>query len=183
MDNLPTVQPLRTIGKIWAGANGIDTYTGTGVLVGRNLLLTTSHTVPWNKDGWCIRFVPFWSPPLLDPNTEPYGSSFVSDARGWTASGTAASDMAICKLYTPLGAQDPTWTACLSFGADSSYTNSTDTVIAGYDPIETPDALTGQAVSITAVQDSNQLKLMLTVENPVSGWEGGVMYTGWNGGT
>ncbi len=41
-----------TGGKIWAGANGIDTYTGTGVLVGRNLLPTASHTVLWNKDGW-----------------------------------------------------------------------------------------------------------------------------------
>jgi hypothetical protein len=126
---------------------------------------------------------PLLVPSPLGPNTEPYGSYFVSDARGWTASGTAASNKAICKLYTPLGAQDPTWTACLSFCADSSYTNSTDTVIAGYDPIDTPDVLMGQAVSITAVQNSNQFKLMLTVENPVSGWEGGVMYTGWNGGT
>jgi hypothetical protein len=50
LDNLPTVQPLCTIGKTWAGANGIDIYAGTGVLVGRNLLLTASHTVPWNKD-------------------------------------------------------------------------------------------------------------------------------------
>jgi hypothetical protein len=46
LDNLPTVELLRTIGKIWAGADGVDTYTGTGVLVGRNLFLTASHTVP-----------------------------------------------------------------------------------------------------------------------------------------
>ena len=31
----------------------------------------------------------------------------------------------------------------------------------------------GQAISITAVQDSNQFKLMLKVENPVVGWKGG----------
>jgi hypothetical protein len=41
----------------------------------------------------------------------------------------------------------------------------------------------GQAVSITAVQDSNQFKLMLKVENPVISWKGGVMYTRWNGET
>jgi hypothetical protein len=90
-----------------------------------------------------MRLVPSWSPPLLGPNTEPYGSSFVSDACGWTASGTAANDMAI---YTPLGAQRPTWTACLSFGAASRYANNIDTVIAGDDPIDTPNALMGHGL-------------------------------------
>src|ERR1700729_3652877 len=46
-------------------------------------------------------FVPSLVPPILGPNTEPYGSSFASDVRGWTASGTGGSDMAIC------GAQEP----------------------------------------------------------------------------
>jgi hypothetical protein len=41
--------------------------------------------------------------------------------------------------------KNPTWTACLSFGADSSYTNNTDRVITDYDPIDMLDALVGQS--------------------------------------
>lgn len=129
-----------------------------------------------------MRFVPSWSPPDLGVIQEPYGASYVSDARGWAASGTAASDMAICKLYTPLGAQDPSWTGCLSFSGDSGYINGNDSVVAGYDPVTTPDVLIGVVATVTGVQDANQFKLLESVEFPVRGWEGGVIYTWWNGG-
>ena len=89
--------------------------------------------------------------------------------------------MAICKLYTSLGNQDPTWTPCLSFGDDGSYIDGNESVIAGYDPVETPDALTAVVVRVAGVQDSNQFKLLESIENPVRGWEGGVIYTWWNG--
>jgi len=183
VERLPTVIPLPTIGKIWAGAKDVPTYTGTGVLVGRDLLLTASHIVPWNKDGWWMRFAPSYSPPVLSSTSEPFGDSFVSDARGWGASGTAAWDMAICKLYTPLGNQNPTWTACLSFSDDGSYIHGNDSVIAGYDPVTTPDALNAvvSPASVMGVQDFSQFKLLESYEDPPSGWEGGVIYTWWNG--
>lgn len=183
MERLPTVIPLPTIGKIWAGANDVPTSMGTGVLVGRDLLLTASHTVPWNKEGWWMRFAPSYSPPLLTTNTEPFGASFVSDARGWGSSGTTAWDMAICKLYTPLGNQDPTWTPCLSFSDDNSYIHGNESVLAGYDPVTTPDALYAIDGTVLGVQDESQFKLLESYESPVTGWEGGVMYTSWNGGT
>jgi hypothetical protein len=69
-----------TIGKIFAGANlnfASPLWTGTGVLVGPDLLLTASHTVPWGQPGWWMRFVPAY-----EFGNEPYGSSYVSDARG-----------------------------------------------------------------------------------------------------
>jgi len=127
-------------------------------------------------------FVPSLVPPILGPNTGPYGSSFASDARGWTASGTGGSDMAICKLYMLSARKNPPGRRACPSAPNSSYTNNTDTVITDYDPIDMLDALVGQAIGITAVQDSNQFKLMLKVENPVIDWKGGVMYTGWNGG-
>jgi hypothetical protein len=131
-----------------------------------------------------MRFAPSYSPPILTSNSEPFGASFVSDARGWGASGTAAWDMAICKLYTPLGNQNPTWTACLSFSDDGSYIHGNDSVIAGYDPVTTPDTLYAvvSPASVMGVQDFSQFKLLESYENPPSGWEGGVIYSWWNGG-
>jgi hypothetical protein len=45
-----------------------------------------------------MRFVPGYS-----EGAEPFGSSYVSDIRGYHTSGTEADDFVVCKLFTPLG--------------------------------------------------------------------------------
>lgn len=116
--------PWCTIGQVLVGYNlSTELWSGTGVLVGRNLMLTASHVAPWNRGPgqWWMRFVP--GRRITD---EPHGSSFVesfygtySDANDFEASG---KDYVICKLYTPLGAALG-WMGSRSFGSEDDYTN------------------------------------------------------------
>jgi hypothetical protein len=118
------VYPWCTIGQVLVGHNlGTQLWSGSGVLVGRNLLLTASHIAPWNRGPgqWWMRFVP--GRRITD---EPHGSSFVesffgtySDPNDFEASG---KDYVICKLYTPLGAALG-WMGSRSFGSESDYYN------------------------------------------------------------
>jgi len=102
--------PWRTIGNVFVG-NGTNfanpTNGGSGVLVGRNLMLTASHVAPWGRGPgqWWMRFVPGFRAGGPDP--EPHSSSFVEcfygtfvDVKKPEAGG---QDYVICKLYRPLG--------------------------------------------------------------------------------
>ena len=65
-------------------------------------VLTAGHVVPWASRNWAMLFVPaYWD------GVSVYGSgasSWVSDCRGWnTNQHVAAHDMAVLRLYTPLG--------------------------------------------------------------------------------
>lgn len=81
-----------------------DGYTGSGVLVGRNIVATAGHMVPWNSDnnGW-IKFVPddFLGLGSL------YGQnvfSYAVEASGYnTNQHVTGYDWAILKLAQPLG--------------------------------------------------------------------------------
>jgi len=116
--------PWCTIGQVLVGYNlGTELWSGSGVLVGRNLLLTASHVAPWNRGPgqWWMRFVP--GRRITD---EPHGSSYVesfygtfSDINDFEASG---KDYVICKLYTPLG-NALGWMGSRSFGSESDYYN------------------------------------------------------------
>jgi len=116
------VYPWCTMGQVLVGYNlGTELWSGSGVLVGRNLLLTASHIAPWNRGPgqWWMRFVPG-----RRINDEPHGSSYVesfygtySDVNDFEASGT---DYVICKLYTPLG-NALGWMGSRSFGSESDY--------------------------------------------------------------
>lgn len=94
--------PWRAIGKVFVGQNNnfnSPIWTGSGCLVGPNLLLTASHVIPWNRPGGWVRFVPAY----YDSN-EPYGSSYAEQCRGVVFSGKVGQyDYAICSLATPLG--------------------------------------------------------------------------------
>ena len=92
--------PWCTVGKVFVGA-GTDLSTptgfGSGVMVGRNLMLTASHVAPWGARPWWMRFVPAFKDGL-----EPFGSSYVSEYFGITSSDDD-SDYVICRLYDPIG--------------------------------------------------------------------------------
>jgi hypothetical protein len=97
--------PWHCVGKV---LGGFDTdfdhpiVAGTGVLVGRNVILTASHVAVWNREPgkWWMRFFPGW----YDGPSPKLGSSFVEQFRGpGPQSHPNSNDFVVCKLYTPLG--------------------------------------------------------------------------------
>ncbi|HJQ56442.1 MAG TPA: hypothetical protein VJ890_06025 [Vineibacter sp.] len=119
--------PWCTIGCVFVG-DGTDfanpIASGSGVLVGHNLMLTASHVAPWGRGPgqWWMRFVPGYRYGDRDP--EPHSSSYVerfygtfSDIDDFEASG---QDYVICKLYRPLG-NALGWMGTRSFGYEDDY--------------------------------------------------------------
>ena len=97
--------PWTCIGKV---QSGFDTdfdnviTTGTGVLVGRNVLLTASHVAVWNRGPgkWWMRFFPGYD---IAPKLS-LGMSYVEQFRGpGPQSNPNSNDFVVCKLYDPLG--------------------------------------------------------------------------------
>ena len=171
------VWPHCAIGKIWVGANHnyqCPLWTGTGVLVGKDLMLTASHTIPWNRDGWWMRFVPAYS-----EGSEPFGSSYIMDVRGYEATGTSADDFAICKLYTPLG-DTCGWMGTEGWTIDSHYTSASWNR-AGYSHLFKNGEVQfwEDEQKIKKIKDDGCFKLLETKGDPW-GWSGGVLW-GWSG--
>jgi V8-like Glu-specific endopeptidase len=90
--------PWRCVGKIF-NSNG---KAGTGVLVGKNIVVTAGHLVPWGSSSWWMKFVPSYFDGKSLLGNEVY--SFVSDAKGYDPSGDVCGyDWAILRLYNDLG--------------------------------------------------------------------------------
>ena len=129
---LPQNYPWRCIGRIftwtnWAGGGGWN-WWGSGVLVGPRHVLTAGHVCPWGAGSWAMKFVPnYWNgAPLLGAGA----LSFVSDYRGWNTNDTvAANDMAVLRLYDPLGSSLG-WMGTKTF--DSSWNGGNYWTLAGY---------------------------------------------------
>ncbi len=120
-----TFFPWRTFGKVFVGTDPNfrnEDGSGSGVLVGPNLMMTASHMVPWDISSgfWWMRFAPGFR------EGEPNGSSFVTKVRGirvdtddFEASGY---DYVICRLAQPMGSLLG-WMGTQSFASESSYKN------------------------------------------------------------
>jgi V8-like Glu-specific endopeptidase len=79
-----------------------SSWSGTGALVGKNVVLTASHVVPWGASTWTMKFMPGF---YYNQNQTPLGSgvySYTEKARGYPDH-EQGDDMAVLKLYTPLG--------------------------------------------------------------------------------
>jgi V8-like Glu-specific endopeptidase len=81
--------PFCTVGKVDFSTG----RSGSGALVGRNILVTCSHGIPWDTDGWWVKF----TPALFDGN-EPFGNSYVSDVRGYRTDPTITSSKVIPRI-------------------------------------------------------------------------------------
>ncbi|KAI5461831.1 trypsin-like cysteine/serine peptidase domain-containing protein [Mariannaea sp. PMI_226] len=174
-----TAAPWRTIGKVFVGKDlnfNAPIWTGSGVLVGRNLLLTAGHVAPWGLNGWWMRFVP-----AFKNGAEPFGSSYVEAYRGYHQEGEVnGKDYVICKLYTPLG-NTVGWMGSQSFGSDSSYYSGA-WISVGYpsEPGTNPGAnymIVEQPVKIVDVDDEgNDGKELESNLYSLGGWSGGPLW-------
>ncbi|MBB5924637.1 trypsin-like serine peptidase [Streptomyces echinatus] len=99
-----TSWPWGCVGKIFTSAG----WEGSGALVGRRVLLTAGHVVPWADvaaGNWWMRFVPacYNGKSLHGAGVQ----SYVSDVSGFNpdleGGASAGWDRAVCRLYEPLG--------------------------------------------------------------------------------
>jgi V8-like Glu-specific endopeptidase len=98
----PSGYPWRCAGKVyaWTNPSGGPAWSGAGVLVGSNVVLTASHVVPWGSDPWMMRFIPgYWDGSSVSGVSV---ASYVQSVRGYRDH-DQGDDMAVLKLYTPLG--------------------------------------------------------------------------------
>ncbi len=72
--------PWCCVGRIITRSS-LGSWVGSGVLVGPNLVLTAGHVAPWGGSNWSMEFVPALREG--DPNPRPFGSSFISQYRGF----------------------------------------------------------------------------------------------------
>jgi V8-like Glu-specific endopeptidase len=100
----PSAYPWRIVGRIfvWTNASAPNwAWWGTASLVGRNVIMTASHVVPWGSgSNWKALFVPGYY-----DGQSVYGASaasWVTSARGYRNHGQG-DDMAVMRLAQPLG--------------------------------------------------------------------------------
>jgi hypothetical protein len=130
VEQLSKEWPWCTIGALWFGWGGQHPYSsgGTGVMVGRDLVLTASHCVPWNAPApWWMAFAPAYREPAKGKNgVDPrFGLSRIVAARGAIVGmDVNGFDCAICRLALPLGDRCG-WMGSRSFGDEDDYYDRT----------------------------------------------------------
>jgi hypothetical protein len=105
----PSGYPLQCIGKIFAWNDPYSfnwSWTASGVLVGRNIVLTASHAVPWGANPAMMQFVPAYynGTSTLGPDV----ASFVDATSAYYQEpdpnvDRPAWDYAVLRLIDPLG--------------------------------------------------------------------------------
>lgn len=118
---IPSWWPWCTVGRVFVGTTpdfSAWKWSGSGVLVGPNLMLTASHVAPWDADFWWMRFIPDYR-----DGSGPFGDSFVSQFRGHRSDAGDEYDYVICHLYTPLG-ERAGWMGSWASSDDSFYRNT-----------------------------------------------------------
>jgi V8-like Glu-specific endopeptidase len=171
--------PWCTIGKIFVGKDedyANPMWSGSGVLVGPNLLLTASHVAPWNfQRSWWMRFVPAYR-----NGASPFGISYVQSYRGIrNTDDVTGLDYVICKLYTRLG-DGIGWMGSQSWSNDDSYLNGRWTSV-GYPS----DSFGGQVpmieldIALDDIDDEGSSgKELESYVFATAGWSGGPLW-GW----
>jgi hypothetical protein len=98
--------PWCTIGKIDAyDRNAKFLKSCTGTVVGRNLMLTASHCVPWNQGNgqWSMDFIPAYNGEDTT-NPRPFGTVWITKCRGVrNTDDVTGLDYVICQLTENIG--------------------------------------------------------------------------------
>lgn len=171
--------PWSCIGRIVVYLDGKSIKTGTGFMVGPNLLMTASHVMPWEHDGKCsIVFTPGYHP-HYEP---PFGSTTVSDWYGVPHDGfwdivfqSDASDIVICRTNDPIG-NICGWLGTKSFGNHDKYFNHF------YNSLGYPDFANGyptcEFLATIRDVDGDKNRRELETENfGGPGWSGGPLFS------
>jgi V8-like Glu-specific endopeptidase len=112
----PANYPWQCVGRIFSSDGGDWYERGSGVLVGPRHVLTAGHLCPWDSQGWSMLFVPgYWDGSSV---LGAGASSYTSDFYGWDTYDRMAYDIAVLRLFEPLGSwlgwmgtkvYDPSW--------------------------------------------------------------------------
>jgi V8-like Glu-specific endopeptidase len=100
----PSGYPWQCIGKllVWSDPSSPSPQsTGTGTLVGPNLVLTAGHMAPWGSNPWMIQFIPAFYNGASILGGGVY--SYVESYRGNSGADSKAWDHLLLKLYDPIG--------------------------------------------------------------------------------
>lgn len=104
----PNGYPWRCIGKVevWyiIGTTWYFSGSGTGALVGDNVMVTSSHMFPWFVGtmgwGWAMKFTPAFYDGVSTQGSGVY--SWCERGQGYS-NHSQGDDLIVMKLYTPLG--------------------------------------------------------------------------------
>jgi V8-like Glu-specific endopeptidase len=182
-----TFFPYRTVGKIFAGRGGDNTpiWTGAGVIVGPNMVLTSARIIPKSELGnWWMRFVP-----AQKESTAPLGSSFVDSMYGYQNSVTGISglDYMVCRLVSPLGRDNTGYVGTFSSDKLDDYIGTLYDIF-GYPnhPSTNPNGLFMDVqhdcrfLSFTFEANSKGKRILTDLARPLPGAIGGPMWASFN---
>lgn len=183
-----TLYPFSTIGKImvgigdasdlrWQKDGGQKTGEGSGVMVGRNIMLTAGHVAPFGRAprDWWMKFIPCY-----DYGREPLGSSFVESFHGFRGEigDVDGDEMVVCKLYQSLG--DATgWMGRYAWPNDHKQYEKQNCTSVGYPGIISRGQIAQVETSANIVDVDSGANGGLELESePFSspGWSGGPLF-------
>lgn len=175
--------PWCTIGKIDCWSEGKWVSGGTGFLVGRNLMVTASHVMPWDYSGNCsIRFIPAFTPDREPPQgVPPFGETWVAEWRGYRHDGfwavafqPDAKDYVICRLDDPIG-DVCGWMGTRSFSDHEKYLRR-GYMSAGYPEYASGWPKAELGIGVRDVDGDNDGRELETVLFGGHGWSGGPLF-------
>ncbi|HMF79626.1 MAG TPA: trypsin-like serine protease [Bryobacteraceae bacterium] len=171
--------PWGLVGKVYNS----DGKMGTGALIGKRLIATAGHMLPWNsiaQGSWWMKFVPAYynGSSLFGAGVQ----SYVSDCKGYNTSGDVTGyDFAVCRLYTPLGDS-------LGYfgynGYDDDWEDDPYWTLLGYPSAVASGQKPSYQSSIAVIDDDGDSNGGLEIESQgdmTPGNSGGPLFSWWNG--
>ena len=174
-----TTWPWGLVGKVFNS----DGKMGTGALIGKRLIATAGHMLPWNSiaaGSWWMRFVPAYYNGVSLFGSSVY--SYVSDCKGYNTSGDVTGyDFGVCRLYTPLGNS-------LGYfgynGYDDDWEDDPYWTLLGYPSAVAAGQKPSYQTSISVIDDDGDSNGGLEIESEADvtpGNSGGPFFGWWNG--
>ena len=170
--------PWSAIGHVRCFSEGRGLSSGTGFMVGPNLLMTASHVMPWAYSGNCqIEFVPAMHP----SHGAPFGSTWVSDWYGVPYDGfwdlvfkPDAEDYVICRTIDPIG-NVCGWLGTQAFDDHDDYFDHIY-MSAGYPDFANGFPAVEPLAFIRDVDGDKHARELETVNFGSHGWSGGPLF-------
>jgi V8-like Glu-specific endopeptidase len=154
--------------------------SGTACVVGRNVVLTASHVIPWGATSWSARFIPAAS--SIEPR-QPYGVFNATNAYGYSnidgEIGGSGYDMTILRMDRPVG--DITgWMGSISDNKDEGLYYKRSWTSMGYPGSYqlTEDAIYELSIKVQDVDNDDDGSRQIETEPFTDrGWSGGPLFS------